>query len=252
MPDEALTHSTQFDAPAESVAELSPQVRRIVCNNPGPFTFTGTCTYIVGRGDVAVIDPGPEDDAHVAAILAATAGERITHVVLTHTHRDHSPASRALAIRTGAAIVGCPALAAQPGRPSGLDSSHDPDYAPSRVLHDGDTLAINGCTLEAITTPGHASNHTAYALPEENALFSGDHVMAWSTSIVAPPDGSMRDYMASLDKLKGRTETIYWPGHGGPVTDPPRYLRALAHHRRLREIAILAALVRPAIEPPFR
>lgn len=242
MSDEPLTHATNFDAPAERVVELSPLIRRVVCNNPGPFTFTGTCTYIVGRGTVAIVDPGPEDATHVAALLEATRGERVSHVVLTHTHRDHSPASRALAVKTGAAVVGCPAFATGTGRPSGLDSSHDPDYRPSRVLHDGDRLEGEGWTLEAVTTPGHASNHTAYALPEENALFSGDHVMAWSTSIVAPPDGSMTQYMASLDRLKNRPETIYWPGHGGPVTDPPRYLRALEHHRRLRERAILARL----------
>ena len=242
MSDEPLAHAKTFDATPETVVELSPLIRRVVCDNPGPFTFTGTCSYIVGRGTVAIIDPGPENAIHVEALLAATGGERVSHIVLTHTHRDHSPASRMLAVKTGAAIVGCPAFATESGRPSGLDSSHDPDYRPSRVLHDGDRLEGEGWTLEALATPGHASNHTAFALGEENALFSGDHVMAWSTSIVAPPDGSMTAYMASLDKLKGRPETIYWPGHGGPVKDPPRYLRALEHHRRLREHAILSRL----------
>ena len=237
--DTTLMHATTFDDKAGTVAQLSPLVRRLVCDNPGPFTFTGTCTYIVGRGEVAVIDPGPESDAHVAALLDAVKGETVRHIVLTHTHRDHSPAARALADRTGAKIVGCPPYAAKAGAPSGMDSAHDTDYAPSRVLGDGDLVEGDGFTLEAIATPGHASNHIAYALREENALFSGDHVMAWSTSIVAPPDGSMTDYMASLDKLRARGEAIFWPGHGGPVTDPPRYLRALAHHRRLRETAIL-------------
>lgn len=237
--DTALTHATQFDAKAETVAQLSPLVRLVVCDNPGPFTFTGTCTYIVGRGAVAIIDPGPENDGHVAALLDAVKGESVRHIVLTHTHRDHSPAARALAERTGAKIVGCAPYVAKPGAPSGLDSAHDTDYAPADVLADGDILEGDGFTLEAIATPGHASNHVAYALREENALFSGDHVMAWSTSIVAPPDGSMTEYMASLDKLRARGEAIYWPGHGGPVKDPPRYLRALAHHRRLRESAIL-------------
>jgi glyoxylase-like metal-dependent hydrolase (beta-lactamase superfamily II) len=239
MSDDTLTHNVNFDAPAEQPVTLSPLVRRVVCNNPGPFTFTGTCTYIIGRGEVAILDPGPDDAVHVAALLDAVRGETVSHVVLTHTHRDHSPAARALAEKTGALVVGCAPFVAKPGAPSGLDSSHDTAYAPVRVLADGDLVEGPGFTLEAIATPGHASNHVAYALREENALFSGDHVMAWSTSIVAPPDGSMSDYMASLDKLKGRPETIYWPGHGGPVTDPPRYLRALAHHRRLREIAIL-------------
>lgn len=237
--DTALTHATQFDAKAETVAQLSPLVRLVVCDNPGPFTFTGTCTYIVGRGAVAIIDPGPENDGHVAALLDAVKGESVRHIVLTHTHRDHSPAARALAEKTGAKIVGCAPYVAKPGAPSGLDSAHDTDYAPADVLADGDILEGGGFTLEAIATPGHASNHVAYALREENALFSGDHVMAWSTSIVAPPDGSMTEYMASLDKLRARGEAIYWPGHGGPVKDPPRYLRALAHHRRLRESAIL-------------
>ena len=237
--DTSLTHATQFDARAETVAQLSPLVRLVVCDNPGPFTFTGTCTYIVGRGAVAIIDPGPENDGHVAALLDAVKGESVRHIVLTHTHRDHSPAARVLAEKTGAKIVGCAPYVAKPGAPSGLDSAHDTDYAPADVLADGDVLEGDGFTLEAIATPGHASNHVAYALREENALFSGDHVMAWSTSIVAPPDGSMTDYMASLDKLRARSEAIYWPGHGGPVKDPPRYLRALAHHRRLRESAIL-------------
>lgn len=237
--DTTLSHATQFDAKAETVTQLSPLVRLVVCDNPGPFTFTGTCTYIVGRGSVAIIDPGPDNDGHVAALLDAVKGETVGHIVLTHTHRDHSPAARALAEKTGAKIVGCAPYAAKAGAPSGLDSAHDADYAPADVLADGDILEGDGFTLEAIATPGHASNHVAYALREENALFSGDHVMAWSTSIVAPPDGSMTDYMASLDKLRARSEAIYWPGHGGPVKDPPRYLRALSHHRRLRESAIL-------------
>ncbi len=238
--DTSLSHATKFDAPAETVVQLSPLVRRIVCDNPSAFTFTGTCTYIVGKGkDVAIIDPGPQNNGHLAATLDAVRGEQVAHIVLTHTHKDHSPLSRALAEKTGATIVGCPAYAAKPGAPSGLDSSHDTEYQPMRVLADGDMLQGDGWTLEAITTPGHASNHTAFTLREENALFSGDHVMAWSTSIVAPPDGSMTEYMASLDKLRARSEAIYWPGHGGPVNDPPRYLRALSHHRRLRESAIL-------------
>lgn len=242
MSDDALTHATQFDAPAESVVQVSPLVRRIVCDNPGPFTFTGTCTYIVGRGEVAVIDPGPDNAGHLAAILDAVRGETVSHIVLTHTHRDHSPGARALSQATGAPVVGCAPFTPKPGAPSGLDSSHDTDYAPARVLRDGETLEGRGFTLQAISTPGHASNHLCYALAQDNALFSGDHVMAWSTSVVAPPDGSMTDYMDSLDKLRGRGESVYWPGHGGPVRDPPRYLRALAHHRRLRERAVLGRI----------
>jgi glyoxylase-like metal-dependent hydrolase (beta-lactamase superfamily II) len=226
------------------VQQISLLIRRVLAPNPGPFTFTGTCTYIIGRGEVAIIDPGPNNAGHVAALIDATKGERVAHIVLTHTHRDHAPASRALQQATGAAIIGC-----RPYEPrhasaqaSGLDSAHDTDYRPSRILADGETLEGPGFTLEAVGTPGHASNHLAFALREENALFSGDHVMAWSTSIVAPPDGSMSDYIASLEKLRARSENIYWPGHGGPVREPQRYLRALIHHRHQREAAILTRI----------
>jgi glyoxylase-like metal-dependent hydrolase (beta-lactamase superfamily II) len=233
-----------FDPKPDEVQQVSRLVRRVLAPNPGPFTFTGTCTYIIGRGEVAIIDPGPDNSAHVAALLEATKGERVAHIVITHTHRDHAPASRALQAATGAPIVGC-----QPYEPrranaeiSGLDSAHDADYRPSRILADGETLQGRGFALEAIATPGHASNHLAFALRKENALFSGDHVMGWSTSIVAPPDGSMSDYMASLEKLRPRTEAIYWPGHGGPVREPQRYVRALIHHRHQREAAILTRI----------
>ncbi|MEA2758872.1 MAG: hypothetical protein QOH65_1485 [Methylobacteriaceae bacterium] len=244
MADDHIPFERNFDPKPDEVQQISPLIRRVLAPNPGPFTFTGTCTYIVGRGEVAIMDPGPDNAAHVAALLKATKGERVSHIVITHTHRDHAPASRALQEATGAAIVGCRPYAPRHvnASASGLDSAHDTDYRPICILAEGDTLQGPGFTLEALATPGHASNHLAFALREENALFSGDHVMGWSTSIVAPPDGSMSDYMASLEKLRARADTIYWPGHGGPVREPQRYVRALIHHRHQREAAILTRI----------
>lgn len=234
-----------FDGAAPANGEtvsLSPLVRRRICPNASPFTSSGTCSYIVGRGEVAIIDPGPADSGHVAALIASIAGERLTAIVVTHTHRDHSPGARLLQAETGAPIVGCgPHRAARDlaeGEFPHLDASADRDHRPDRQMGEGDTLEGPGWTLQAVETPGHTMNHLAFALPEEATLFSGDHVMAWSTTIVAPPDGSMRAYMASLEALRGRDETIYWPGHGGPVRDPRRFVRGLAAHRRQRENAI--------------
>lgn len=219
---------------------VSKLVRRIIAPNPSPFTFTGTCTYIIGAGEVAVIDPGPANEDHLAALLAATRGERIAHILVTHTHRDHSPGVRALQEATGAQVRGCAAHAPIMDHPSGReDTSHDLAYAPDIEMLDGDALAGDGYTLSAVHTPGHASNHLCFELREENALFSGDHVMAWSTTVVAPPDGNMRDYMASLERLAARSDALYWPGHGAPVLAPQRYVRGLASHRRQRERAIL-------------
>jgi glyoxylase-like metal-dependent hydrolase (beta-lactamase superfamily II) len=225
---------------------LSPLVRRLVAGNPGPFTFTGTCSYIVGKGRVAVIDPGPDLPQQIEALLQALHGEMVTHILVSHTHRDHSPAARALKAATGAPILGCSphraARALAPGETAGLEGSADRDHAPDEVLAEGDTVEGPGWRLEALETPGHTANHLAFALPQEQALFSADHVMAWSTSVVSPPDGSMSAYMASLDKLQHRDETVYWPGHGGPVREPRAFVRALAQHRRQREAAILARL----------
>ena len=239
-----------FERPAETAhgqpARLSPLVQRLVANNPSPFTATGTCSYIVSGGpDAAIIDPGPLDEAHVEALLRAAGAARIGHILVTHTHRDHAPAAARLKALTGAPIVGARAYRPREGFAGalkGLDASHDLAYAPDQVLEDGEVVEGRGYTLEAIATPGHAANHLVFALREENALFSGDHVMAWSTSIVAPPDGSMGDYMASLDKLRSRGEAIFWPGHGGPVREPQRWMRALAHHRRQREASILTRI----------
>lgn len=241
-----LTFDVSPPAAAGECMRVSPLVRRIVAQNPSPFTFTGTCSYIVGAGQVAIIDPGPDLPEHIDALLHAVRGETVTHILVTHTHKDHSPAARAIKAATGALLVGCgPHRSARPllaGEVNRMEASSDLDYAPDRELAEGDLVEGRGWTLAALTTPGHMANHLAFSLVEEKALFSGDHVMAWSTSVVAPPDGSMSDFMASLDKLRGRDETVYWPGHGGPVRDPQRFVRALAHHRRQRETSILNRL----------
>ncbi len=228
--------------PPRALTRLSPLVRRLVAPNASPFTFNGTCTYILGNGAVAVVDPGPADEAHLAAILAAVEGARVETILVTHTHRDHSALANRLRQTTGARVVGAEPFASKGDGTGGLDSAHDRDYAPDAVLGDGERFYGSGFVIEAVATPGHCANHLCFALLEERALFSGDHVMAWSTSVVAPPDGSMGAYMASLDKVRARDERIYWPGHGGPVVEPQRYVRAIAHHRRQREASILAAL----------
>ena len=228
-------------AKPEELQQVSPLVRRLVANNSGPFTFTGTCTYIVGHGEVAVIDPGPADASHVATIMQAIAGETLRHILVTHTHRDHAPGAALLKAATGAEVVGCPkrvARAADPSLPA-LDAAFDLRYGPDRVLAEGDAVEGPDWRLVAIETPGHSSDHLAFALPAEDTLFSGDHVMAWSTTVVAPPDGSMRAYLASLRKLQGREDAIYWPGHGGPVRNPRSFVKALLLHRQMREAAIL-------------
>ena len=217
-----------------AVDALDPLIRRVLAPNPSAFTYTGTQTYIVGTGEVTVIDPGPDLDSHVAAILAATSGERISAIVCTHTHRDHSPASRALKAASGAPIIGCAPLALDDDGPR-ADASFDGDYAPDRVLADGERLTGEGWTLEVVATPGHTSNHLCYALPEAKALFAGDHVMGWSTSVVSPPDGDMADYMASLERLTTRDDRVYYPAHGDAVERPQRLVRSMIGHRRQRE-----------------
>jgi len=224
---------------------MEPLVRRLLAPNPSPFTYTGTETYIVGRGEVAVIDPGPDLDEHVEAILSATQGERITAILCTHTHRDHSPAARMIQVATGAPIIGCAALTLEDDGPR-ADAAFDPDYRPDRVLADGESVSGPGWTLQAVSTPGHTSNHLCFALLESKALFSGDHIMGWSTTVVSPPDGDMAEYMRSLDKLLGRDDRVYYPAHGDPVTDPQRFVRAIATHRRQRERQILDLLEQEA------
>ena len=243
-PDEtAAEPALDRSLPPSGVTErVSPLVRRRICPNGGPFTATGTCSYIVGLDRVAIIDPGPAAPDHVEALAAAVAGARVEAIVVTHTHRDHSPGARLLQALTGAPIVGCgPHRAARDlaeGEVPLLDASADRAHRPDRLMAEGDRVEGPGWSLVAVETPGHTMNHLAFALPEEEALFSGDHVMAWSTTVVAPPDGSMRAYLASLERLRERTEGVYWPGHGGPVRDPARLVRGLSAHRRQREAAI--------------
>lgn len=225
------------------VERLGPLVRRVLASNPSPFTYTGTQTYIIGAGEVAVIDPGPNLPEHVDALVAALEDERVAAILCTHTHRDHSPASRPLRAATGAPIVGCSPLSLDDSGPR-ADESFDADYRPDRVLADGDRVGAEGWTLEAVATPGHTSNHLCLALVEEGALFTGDHVMGWSTTVVAPPDGDMADYRESLEKLLARHDRIYYPAHGPAVEDPHAHVRRLLDHRRMRERQIIGHLER--------
>ena len=236
-----------FDFAYGRVDQVSPLIRRVIAENPGAFTFTGTGTYIVGRdapgARVAVIDPGPLDDAHLAALLDAVKGQSVSHVLVTHTHRDHAPLARPFA----EAVGGAPVLAARPPARTihasgGLDEDDDETFSPDIILTGGERIEGDGWTIEALATPGHASNHMAFVLTDENALFSGDHVMGWSTTVVAPPDGDMEDYMASLDAVIARGFDTLWPTHGAPVTDPGPFLDAYRAHRLWREAQVLARL----------
>ena len=231
---------------------VAPGVRRIVARNPGPFTYKGTGTYVVGEGEVAVIDPGPDLAEHIAAMLASLADEKVTHILVTHTHRDHSPAAKALKEATGAPTYGF-GPHAMGLRPTGLsrggnrgetvvEEGGDWDFTPDIVAHDGDEITGGKWRFEAVHTPGHTSNHLCFALPDRGILFSGDHVMGWSTSVIAPPDGDMAAYMASLDKLLVRKDAVYWPTHGPAITEPERHVRAFIAHRREREAGILDCL----------
>ena len=229
------------DFPTGQVERPAPGIRRLLAGNPSPFTYTGTQTYIVGAGEVGVIDPGPDLPEHLGSILAATKGERIAAILCTHTHRDHSPASRPLQVATGAPIIGCGPLALDDDGPRS-DAAFDFDYAPDRVLADGEAVEGTDWRLTAVATPGHTSNHLCFSLEGTGALFTGDHVMGWSTTVVSPPDGDMRDYMASLALLLQRDDTIYFPAHGPAVDKPHRHVRALIAHRRMREQQILRRL----------
>lgn len=241
-----IPFNRDFDPEPGRVEAVTPGVRRILAPNPSPFTFRGTNTYIVGTGSVAVIDPGPDRPEHLAAIERALEGERVSAVIVTHTHRDHSPLARPLAAAHGAPTCGFgphrPAREPHPGEDQRLDASNDTEFVPDVALADGDRVAGEGWALEAVHTPGHTSNHISLALEGTGILFCGDHVMGWSTTIVAPPDGHMADFMASLDRLVEREEDIYLPGHGAPVREPGRFVRLLALHRRQREAAILRRL----------
>jgi glyoxylase-like metal-dependent hydrolase (beta-lactamase superfamily II) len=229
-----------------AVAEkVSPLVRRVLARNASPFSYTGTQTYIVGRGEVAVIDPGPlaDDPAHVDELLRILDGERVAAIMCTHTHRDHSPAAAPLSEATGAPLIGCARLVIEDDGPR-ADASFDVTYFPSQVLADGEAVSGSGWTLRALATPGHTSNHLCFALDEEKALFSGDHIMGWSTTVVSPPDGDMADYMRSMALLLERDDVIYYPAHGKPVDNPKRLVRGMMGHRKQREGQILRLLER--------
>jgi len=221
---------------------VAPGVRRIVARNPSPFTFRGTGTYVIGSGEVAVIDPGPDLTEHVEALLTGLSGERVTHILITHTHRDHSPAAAALKAATGAATWGFGPHAGGKRGETGVEEGGDWDFVPDVSVRDGDAIAGKGWRFEAVHTPGHTSNHVCFALPDSGILFSGDHVMGWSTSVISPPDGDMTAYMDSLDKLLGRPDAVYWPTHGPAITEPQAHVRAFIVHRRERETGILEYL----------
>lgn len=218
---------------------VAPGVRRVVARNPGPYTYHGTNTWIVGEGRVAVIDPGPDDPSHRRALLEALRGETVTHILVTHGHPDHAPGAAPLAAATGAAVHGWGRPKAEPT--GGIASGH-PAVPPDEPLADGDRIEGMGWTLEVLHTPGHAPDHLCFALEGSGILFSGDHVMGWSSTMVAPPDGDMAAYMASLVRLLGRAETLYLCGHGAPIDQPGRFVRALLAHREAREAQILEAL----------
>lgn len=235
-----------FEFDYAQVSSVSPLIRRIVARNPGPFTFTGTGTYLIGRdepgAEVFVIDPGPELDEHLAAILAATAGQRLTRIFVTHAHMDHSPLARSLAERTGAVIYAGP----EPCQPSNggirLEAGDDLSFTPDVPLRDGELFSADGWTLEALATPGHTASHYGYVLQDEQALFPGDCVMGWSTTIISPPDGDMGAYMATLARIRARGFSTLWPTHGPPITQPGPFLDAYIAHRRQREAQIVEAL----------
>jgi glyoxylase-like metal-dependent hydrolase (beta-lactamase superfamily II) len=236
------------------VDEVAPGVRRVLCNNPSPFTFTGTVSYILGKGNVAIIDPGPADEAHSEALLNAVRNETVTHIFVTHTHRDHSPGTARIKAATGAPVYAeGPHRASRPAYASetrSTESGADWDFRPDITLKDGDVVSGDGWALETVATPGHTANHVAFAVKDRGQMFIGDHVMSWSTSIVAPPDGSMVDYMASLDKLTRRNEDLYFSGHGAEIPDAIRFVHFLARHRKAREASILHRLAKGAADIP--
>jgi glyoxylase-like metal-dependent hydrolase (beta-lactamase superfamily II) len=254
MSDDDIPFNKVLELAPGRVEEVLPGVRRVLCDNPSPFTFKGTMSYILGKGHVAIVDPGPENDAHIAALLHAVRGETVTHIFVTHTHRDHSPAVPRIQAATGARVFAeglhRPARPLHTGEVNPLEGSGDLAFRPDQALADGEVVAGRGWTVEAVTTPGHTANHMAFAFKEADVLFSGDHVMAWSTSIVAPPDGAMSDYMASLHKLARRSEPIYLPGHGPAVRDARHFVPYYIRHREAREASILYRLAKGAADVP--
>ncbi|TYR31848.1 MBL fold metallo-hydrolase [Mesorhizobium microcysteis] len=242
----ALDFDTKFEPAYGEAVEVAPGVARITVNNPSAFTFHGTNSYLVGRDTLAVIDPGPQDEAHLAALLKAINGRPVSHIFVSHTHVDHSPLARRLAQDTGATVLAegphRPARPLRIGEINPLDASGDTDFLPDMPLPDDALTQGDGWALRTLHTPGHTANHVVFALEGTGIVFSADHVMAWSTSIVAPPDGAMSDYMASLDRLLQREDRVFLPGHGGAVTHPSSFMRGLKAHRKMRERAIVERL----------
>jgi glyoxylase-like metal-dependent hydrolase (beta-lactamase superfamily II) len=239
----ALEFNTDFNPAYGQAIAVAPGVLRVTAPNPSPFTFHGTNSYIVGSDSLAVIDPGPDDDAHLKTLLQVIAGRPVSHIFVSHTHRDHSPLAARLKQKTGAIVLAegphRPARPLHTGEVNALDASADTAFVPDVALIDGSIIQGDGWSLRTVLTPGHTANHTAFALEGTGILFSADHVMAWATSVVAPPDGAMADYMASLDRLIAREDRLLLPGHGGPVTAPRAFMRGLKTHRKMRERAIL-------------
>ena len=239
----AIPFDRKFDVPAGDDVALTPLLHRVLAPNPGPFTFKGTGVYIVGKKDVAVIDPGPDIPAHIEALKHALAGRHLRHILVTHTHSDHSPAARALKEWSGAKTYAFgPHGSGKAEEGVKVEEGGDMDFVPDVFVRDGESIAGDGYTFECVFTPGHTSNHMCFALREEKALFTGDHVMGWSTTVVTPPDGDMAAYMASLRKLRARDDAILWPTHGGPVREPGPFLDAYIAHRLEREMQIVTSL----------
>ncbi|MGI9336861.1 MAG: MBL fold metallo-hydrolase, partial [Gammaproteobacteria bacterium] len=241
----SIPFNKSFECEYGAVQTVAPMIRRVVARNPSPFTFHGTGTYIIGHGKVAVVDPGPDLGEHVEALLDALGGEEVTHLLVTHTHLDHSPACRHLRAATGAPAYGYgPHGSGKLEEGVKVEEGGDFDFVPDREVRDGDVIEGDGWSVECVYTPGHTSNHICYGLREQRALFSGDHVMGWSTTVVSPPDGDMRQYISSLEKLLGRDDATYWPTHGGPIRDPKPFAQAYLEHRHERVRQILACLDR--------
>jgi glyoxylase-like metal-dependent hydrolase (beta-lactamase superfamily II) len=239
----AIPFDRSFSAPYGDSLQVSPLIRRVLADNPGPFTFKGTGVYMVGERDVAVIDPGPDLPEHLLALKRALDGKRVTHILVTHTHSDHSPAAQPLKEWTGAKTYAFgPHGSGKAEEGVKVEEGGDMNFVPDIRVRDGDVIEGNGFTIECVFTPGHTSNHMCFALGEEKALFTGDHVMGWSTTVVTPPDGDMRAYMASLNKLLARDDAILWPTHGAPVRNPKPFVQAYIDHRLEREAQILSCL----------
>ena len=246
-----MNFDLSLDVAAGEEVRLSPLVSRLLAPNPGPFTFKGTGVHIVGAGtEVAVIDPGPDSPAHLAALKRALGSRRVSHILVTHTHRDHSPAAAVLKSWNGAKVYGRPLETTATGGDGIVDEAHDHHFVPDVQVGDGMEIAGDGFVLECVATPGHTANHVCYGLSEEGALFTGDHVMGWSTSVIAPPDGNMGEYLASLEKLTARDDRILYPTHGSPITGPRDWLKQLIARRRMREAQILDAMRRDASTIP--